>query len=190
MKSEENLNVQEQEIDVLASVEGTESVLSFDAAIKKLITDGGVRRNNLTIKNVKVTDKNSYTQVSLSLVPKVDGFIADENDVFSKGKTDVIFTSSFAISGTFKQDSELSILANGIVSKPETINYLVNGGTVDIIQLEVPAGVEYINPFSSNSSPVTFDHDVIINHCVKFTLGKGGKIVLDRLADRVAEAFL
>lgn len=185
--------VQEEEVAKIVEATGNnqEQVLSFEEGIKSLLSNGGIRRNNLTVKNVNIQDKGTYTQVSLTLVPKVDGYISDpETGEFKLSKTDVIFTSSFAIAGTFKQDGELAVLANGIVSKPGNINYLINGGTVDIIQLHVPAETEYINPFSTNQTPVTWDHDVIINHCVKFTLGKAGKVVLDRLADQVAASFI
>lgn len=190
MKDEKEIKKQEQELEVVAENQGTESTLDFDSAIKMLIAKGGVRKNNLKIKNVTVTDKGKYTQVSLSLVPTVDGYIAGDNGEFVLGQTDLVFTSSFAIAGTFKQDGDLAALANGIINKPETINYLVNGGTVDIIQLKVAANEEYINPFSTNPTPAKFDHDTIINHCVKFTLGKGGKVILDRIADQVAASFL
>ena len=63
---------------------------------------------------------------------------------------------------------------------------------MDVVQEDVTAGQEYINPFSTRSDvePQVFQHDTIINHVVKFKLGKTGKDMSNTLARMMMEEAL
>lgn len=161
---------------------------NYKNTVKKLLADGCKKVSGLRIKNVNVTEKDNYTMISLSIASFIDGFISKDNGVtYEKGKTNTIFTSIFAIAGAMKEDEDLAWLANSINERPEALTLILNGGNVDIIQQEIPAGTEYVNPFSTkeDAEPTVYDHDIIINYIVAFHLGKTGQRMADRLADKI-----
>ena len=82
---------------------------------------------------------------------------------------------------------ELSWMGNALVENPQVLNLILNGSTVDIIQQEISAGTEFTNPFSTRSDAdvQVYDHDIILNHCIKFKLGKTGEKMADKLADKL-----
>lgn len=162
--------------------------VSYANTLKKLLTDGCKRINGIRVKNVNVTEKDNYTMVSLSLGTYIDGFISKDNGLtYERGNANVLFTSTFAIAGAMKEDEDMAWMANAINAHPEALTLILNGGTVDIIQQEVPAGTEYINPFTTrtDAEPSVYDHDIIINYIVGFHLGKTGLRMADKLADKI-----
>lgn len=165
-----------------------EESVSYKNIIKKLIASGCKRINSARIKNVNYTEKDNYTMISFTLGTNIDGYVSKDNGVtYELGKTNILFTSLFAIVGAMKEDEELSWMANALLENPQVLNLILNGGTVDILQQEIPAGVEFSNPFSTKENPDTsvYDHDIIVNHVIGFTLGKVGQKMADRLADKL-----
>ena len=171
---------------VSAQVETTSN--TYQDAIKNLILGGAKRLNNIRIKNVNFTEKDNYTMVSFTLSNPIRGYVSNDNGVtFEEGQTTTIFTSLFAIVGALKEDDELSWMANALVENPKALNLIFNGSTVDIIQQDIPAGEEFVNPFSTRLDPEVqvYDHNLIINHIIKFKLSKVGLRMADKLADKL-----
>lgn len=139
--------------------------------------------------NSKVEE--NHIRVSFTLATPIRGFITKDNgETWEQGKTNVIYTSLYAIVGALKEDEDLSWLANSIMKiidetqDTSILNLLFNGATIDIIQQEFSAGEEFTNPFSTKKETQVYDHDVIINHVVKFELSKIGNRVADRIIDK------
>ncbi len=156
--------------------------------IKTLIAEGAKRINGVRIKNVNCTEKDNYTMISLTLATPIRGFVSNDGGAtFQEGMTNTLFTSLYAIVGAMKEDEELGWMGNALLEHPEALNLILNGSTVDIIQQDVPSGVEYKNPFSTreDNSATVYDHDIIINNVVKFKLGKTGIRMSDKLADKL-----
>lgn len=160
---------------------------SYKDIIKKMIANGCKRVNSITIKNVNFTEKDNYTMVSFTLKTPIRGYSMDENGEYKLGMTNTIFTSLFAITGTLKEDEELSWMANALLENPQALNLILNGATIDILQQDIVSGEEYHNPFTTkvDSEPTVYDHDLIINHIVGFKLGKMGEKMSLRLADKM-----
>ena len=160
--------------------------------ITQLLSEGAKRIKDVTVKNLNATEKDAYTMVSLTLGTQIDGFIADEDGVYSEGKTNIIFSSLYALVGAIKENDELSWLANTLINNPKAITLILSGAKVDVIQQRVPQGVAYHNPFSNK--PVTddnatyFQHDVIINYITNIRLSKVGNKMADKLADKILMA--
>lgn len=160
---------------------------SYKDIIKKMLSNGCKRINSITIKNVNFTEKDNYTMVSFTLKTPIRGYVMDENGEYKLGMTNTLFTSLFAITGTLKEDEELGWMANALLESPQALNLILNGATVDIIQQDIPQGVEYYNPFSTKAEvdAAVYDHDIIINHIIGFKLGKMGERMSMRLADKL-----
>ena len=168
--------------EVAEQVEGQKS---FKDVIKDLMASGARRYNGLRIKNVKFSEEDNYTRVTLVVHPTIPGMISKDNGVtWEPGMTNNIFTSTFALAGMLKEDEEKSWLANTLSENPQALNIILNGGIVDVIQHTVKAGVPYKNPFSTreDATETTFDHDTIINYVVGFAYGKTGAKFADILA--------
>lgn len=183
----ENANVAvEQEVQANENVNEVNN--SYQNVIRKLIADGCKRLNSIKIKNVNFTEKDNYTMISFSIDKPIKGFISEDGGVtYTEGNTQLLFTSLFAIVGALKEDEELGWMANCLLENPQALNLILNGGSVDIIQQEIPAGVEFTNPFSKRTDlePQVYDHDIIINHIIGFKLGKTGMKMADKLADKL-----
>lgn len=158
----------------------------YKAAIKELLANGGKLIKGIKVKNSIATEKDNYVMVSFTLGQDVDGYAADANGIFAPAERNIIFSSVFAICGMLKEDDELSWISNHLLTHPNIINMLFNGGTIDIIQLPIVAGQPYHNPFSTrNDNETVFDHDTIINHVIGVKFGKTGQKVADKLMDKL-----
>lgn len=156
--------------------------------IKELMARGCKRVNDVTVKNVVVEEFDNYVRATLVTREALDAYVSDDNGVtYHKGKSNNLFSSTFAIAGAMKEDEELSWMANSIIEHPNVLNLILNGSKIDIIIEEVPKGAEYINPFTtkSNPEPTTFDNDTIVKYVVGIKLGKSGQRMADKLADKL-----
>lgn len=162
--------------------------VSYQNCIKKLIAAGCKRINSVRIKNVNFTEKDNYTMISFTLSTPIRGFVSNDNGVtYQEGMTNTLFTSLYAIVGALKEDDELGWMANALLDNPQALNLIFNGGSIDILQQEIVAGEQFINPFSTrnNAAVQVYDHDVIINHIIGFKLGKTGEKMAARFADKL-----
>lgn len=171
---ENNVNAVEQQAE------------SFKEIIKNLMASGKCRKfNDLRIKNVNQSEQDNYTRISFTVNNPVPGYISRDNGLtYELGTTNTIFSSTFALAGLLKEDEEKSWMANTVVERPQVINLILNGGSIDIIQQEVKAGEPYHNPFTTKEEPedTIFDHDTIVNYIVGVHLGKTGTKFADILA--------
>lgn len=174
------IQVANQEQDVQTS--------NYLQVVKKLLQDGCKRINSCRIKNVNFTEKDNYTMVSLTLTNPIRGYVSNDNGLtYESGMTNTLFTSLYAIVGALKEDEELSWMGNALVENPQVLNLILNGASVDIIQQDISAGTEFTNPFSTRTDAEVqiYDHDIILNHVIKFKLGKTGEKMADKLADKL-----
>lgn len=184
-------NVKRAEVVANEATPANDEILvnvSYANVLKKLLAEGCKRVNGIRVKNVNVTEKDNYTMISLSLGTAIAGYVSKDNGVtYEKGNVNTLFTSTFAIAGAMKEDEDMAWMANAINAHPEALTLILNGGTVDIIQQEVPAGTEYVNPFTTRTDvePSVYDHDIVINYIVGFHLGKTGMRMADKLADKL-----
>ena len=173
--------VEEQVDDILAQFD----MKSFTDVVKQLRKDFGkpIKR---TVKNINHEVLDTYTRVSFTLREPVKAYQYKDDDFVLTG-SNIIFTSIYAVAGMLKENDDLAFLANDIIANPKLLNLLVIAGQIEIIQQEVKEGEEYVNPFSSNPEPTTFEHDVIINHIISLTPGKVGLKFVDKYMDKMMD---
>lgn len=150
--------------------------------IDALLKAGAKRINGLKVRNVTVSHEESYTRIGLSTDTEIDGFLSDENGVYSPGKTTLVFVSSYSIASQFKDNDNTAFAANHIVEHPEALQVLLSRATFDVIQEKVKAGDSWKNPWSDSGDERTYDHDTIINHVVNIRLSPMGIKMLEALA--------
>jgi hypothetical protein len=179
--------VAEEVINEVAN-EANVEVTGYQSIIKKLKANGCKLLSGLMIKNLNYTEEDNYTRVSFTLNRPIRGYVTDDNgETWKEGVTNIVFTSLYGIVGALKEDEELSWMSNALLNNPKILNMIFCGATINILQQDVVAGEEYSNPFSTRSDVPTqiYDHDIIINHIIKFKLNKTGEKMADKLADKL-----
>lgn len=150
--------------------------------IDALLKAGAKRINGLKIRNVTISREESYTRIGLSTDTEIDGFLSDENGVYTSGKTTLVFVSSYSIASQFKNNDDTAFAANHIVEHPEALQVLLSRATFDVIQEKVKAGDSWKNPWSDSGDERSYDHDTIINHVINIRLSAMGNKMLEALA--------
>lgn len=153
--------------------------------IKSLLTNGAVSIKGLKVKSVHVTVLETYVRVSLTTDKSIDAFIIDENGVYVEGKSNVIFNSLFSILPILNEDDAIAPIVPALRDNPTSMQILLTGATIDIIQQKVVGGEVYKNPWSDNAPEQVFDHDTIINHIVGIKLTKFAYDKADMLANKL-----
>lgn len=151
--------------------------------VANLIKNGATMVKDITVKNVTVTPMEQYVRLGLTLDTEVDGFIQQEDGTYEKSKTKVIFVSAFSVASILKDDDDAAFAANHLLQHPESMCVILSRAKINIVQQTVAENEEYVNPWSDNAEPTTFDHEVIINHLADVKLSDFAIRRLDKLAD-------
>lgn len=152
--------------------------------MRQLLAAGGKSINGLQVKNVTVTQQESYVRVALTLDKEVDGFVTEDNGVtYQRGKTKVIFVSLYSIISLLKDNDDAAFASNHLLQHPEAMNVVLNRAKINIIQEDVAENAQYKNPWSDSAEAVVFDHETIINHLTDIKLSDFAVRKLDKLAD-------
>lgn len=161
---------------------------SYNDIINTLVAGGATKFKNLHVKTVNVTPKDNHTMVSFTIKENIPGYVSNDNGLtYEEGIVTTVFTSLYAIVGALKEDEELCWMAPILLNRPNALNLIMSGATIDVLQEHVVSGEVYTNPFSSGANQQSFQHDTIINHVIKFKLGRVGIKFADKLADKMLD---
>lgn len=181
----ENAGVVVEETKETANVA---QVDDFSAKCRKLVVAGGKKINNLHIKNVTIEDKDDYndgnaTRVTFTLKEQIPGFVLDRETMeYKEGIGNLIYTSNWSLGGMIKEYEDIAWMGNLIINNPKCINTILNGATIEVIQMMYAAGEEITNPFGSSDNVKVYNHDVVINYVTKIKLGRSGQRYADMIA--------
>ena len=105
------------------------------------------------------------------------------------GEVKVVFVSLYSLLSMLKQDEDTAFAANHVANNPKSIELILSGAKIDVVQQPVVAGEEYKNPWSdrTDAEATVFDHDTIINHVVSIEVGRFGEKALDKLMDKMLQ---
>lgn len=162
---------------------------TIKSVAEELVKNGAKRYNNLLIKDLKINKEETYTRVTISIDPSIPGMISNNKGVnWELGRVNHVFTSTYAIASMLKEDEETCWLAMTMLQKPEAMIPIMCGGTLDIVQQRIEAGIPYRNPFTANSLTskiLTFERETIVNYVIGFRYGVTGRKHADELAVRM-----
>lgn len=140
---------------------------SYEQIVNNLIKQpDNIYYRNVKVKTAKVTKKDEYFMVSLSVVKDLRAMIASEDGTFVEGTRNIIFTTNYTLGGVIKNTDNISWIANRLVENADVFEAVLAGSRIDIINEPIHAGDEYVNPFSSRREGTVFEHDTFINHIV------------------------
>lgn len=151
--------------------------------VEQLLKQGSQLVKNLIVKNVTVTPKENYIRLCLTLDKPVKGYVSDDDGNYILKESKFIYVSLFSIAAVLRDNEYASFAVNHIIKKPSSVEVLINGARINIIQQSIKAGEEYVNLWSNNDTVQVFDHDSLINHVIDITLNQRSINLLDKLAD-------
>lgn len=177
--------VEEQEVAAVVATGNAD----VQQVVKSLIAMGGKRHNGVKVTNVNHKDMGSHIRISLTVDKQLDAYLADEDGVFTKQTSNIVFSSNYALSGLAKTIDDIAMFGNAIADpeKVTALGFLLNQAKIDIVQVEYDANVDIHNPFSSGDSVRSYDHTTIINYIVGIELGAPGQKIVERALDKAAE---
>lgn len=157
---------------------------------KKVISQlMAVETNNvvkdLVVRNINVTECETYDRVSITLDKPVKAMVAQEDGSYVEGESNIIFIGNYSIVGALKENEDVAFACNHLIKHPKALNVVLSGAKINIIQEAVTAGQEYTNPFSNNAAPTVVQHDSFYNHPFNIRLSAFGLKMLDKLAEKM-----
>lgn len=157
---------------------------------KKVISQlMAVETNNvvkdLVVRNINVTECETYDRVAITLDKPVKAMVAQEDDSYVEGESNIIFVGNYSIVGALKENKDVAFAGNHLIKHPKALNVVLSGAKINLIQEAVTAGQEYTNPFSNNAAPTVVQHDSFYNHVFNIRLSAFGLKMLDKLAEKM-----
>lgn len=156
--------------------------------IAMLAKNGATTIKNLTIRNVTTTQiSDDSVRLGLTLDQPIKGFVQKEDGSYELGENNIIFTYVFSVGAILRDNPDVACVVNYLIEKPEAMAMILIGATITVMQEEVSAGTEYVNPWSTTKKTTTFDHDVIINHITDIRLTDRMLRKIDKMIDTVLD---
>lgn len=160
-------------------------MISFEDAVATLRKNGCKEYKDVTVRNVTVKPLDSYTRVALTLDTDVEGFVAAENGSYERGTTRVVFNSLYSLVALLKQNDDTMAIASHVVTNPTSLQVLLSGAKITILQQEVAANATYTNAWTGKEVQNENDHDSIFNHVVSVSLTDKAKGAVSKIEDKL-----
>lgn len=160
-------------------------MITFNEAVASLRKAGAKSEKDLTITNVTVTDKDTWTRVALTLNREIAGPVSDEDGNWSMGTTRVVFLSLYSVAGVLKNTDETLAIASYVVNHPTALSVLLSGAKVEILQQEVKANATYLNHFTGEEVEHEADHDSVFNHIASIVFSDKGSRAIEKIEDKL-----
>ena len=156
--------------------------------------------NDITIRNINVTEMSTYARVAITLDKAVKGMIQNPNfgvatntvpagtnvaDEYIEGETNVIFVSNFSLIANLREIPEVAFAGNTLLEKPKALGVILSGAKINILQEVVAEGQEYNNPFSDNPTSMVVKHNSFYNHVYDIRLSDFGEKMVMELAKHI-----
>lgn len=160
-------------------------MITFEEAVASLRKAGAKAEKDLVVKNVTVTDCDSWTRVALTLNREVAGPVSDEEGNWSMGQTRVIFLSLYSVLGLLKNTDETLAIASYVTTQPTALQIILSGAKAEILQQEVKAHATYVNAFTGKETEHDSDHDSLFNHLVSIEFTDKGRKAIEKIEDKL-----
>ena len=161
------------------------TMVTFEEAVASLRKSGAKSETDVIVKNITIVDCNNWTKVALTLNREVDGAVIDENGNWSFGKTNVVFMSLYSIVGTLKNTDDTIAIASYIAKHPTSLQIILSGAKIELLQQKVKANETYINAFTNEEVEYESDHDSIFNHVVSIVISDKGHRAIEKIEDKL-----
>ena len=159
-------------------------MINFNDAVAAL-RKSGATSEIATILNVTISDCKNWTRIGLTLNREVAGPVCDEEGQWSMGKTRVVFVSLYSILGLLKNTNDTMAITGHIVDNPTSLQIILNGATVEILQQEIKANETYVNVFTGEEVEHDCDHHSLFNHLVSIEFTAKAQRAIEKIEDKL-----
>lgn len=158
------------------------------SVIERLTREGAVLHKDVVVKNVTISKEPNYVRVGLTVDKDLPSYVVDkETGEYVLGTSNVIFTSTYSLSSILKENDDTAFAANYLVTNPNAFSVLLSRAKLNVLQQNVKAHTEYVNPF--NGATTEFDHDVIIYNIIDIiSMSNIGTKALSKIFDTLMSA--
>lgn len=160
-------------------------MISFEDAVATLRKNGCKEYKDVTVRNVTVKPLENYTRVALTLDTDVEGFVATENGGYEKGTTPIVFNSLYSLVALLKQNDDTMAIASHVATNPTSLQVLLSGAKITILQQEVAANATYTNAWTGAEVQNENDHDSIFSHVVSLRLSDKAQRAIEKIEDKL-----
>ena len=160
-------------------------MINFNDAVASLRKAGAKSETDVIVKNITIADCNNWTRVALTLNREVDGAVSDEDGNWSIGKTNVVFMSLYSIVGTLKNTDDTIAIASYIAKHPTSLQIILSGAKIELLQQKVKANETYINAFTNEEVEHDSDHDSLFNHLVSVEFTDKALRAIEKIEDKL-----
>lgn len=151
------------------------------AVVAELVKNGAVRVNDIIVKSATVKELDEWARVVLKVNKDVKQNVQNEDETYSIGTGRTIFVSSFSIGAILGEMEKVALFKRMIMDSPCVLESILSFAKISIVQEEVAAGTEYVNPFSDTGHTSVIQHDTVISHVISIELGEEGEALIDML---------
>ena len=150
----------------------------------------GARECKSHIKSVSFTDKDDYTQVNLSLVEEVEGYVLQEDGSYAKGNTNIVSMPVGVLRRTLRENEDFFGLDREVLCDASIAKMILAGAEVTILCEDVAEAETHSDPFAENGEEKVVEHTTIYHYVVDLKVSSLGAKRLLKLEDKIFEKGL
>lgn len=154
-------------------------------AIAYLVANGATMHKGRKVRGITVSPGDTRTLVVLRVDKPVPGYVRNEdNDEYVAGDTDKVFVTLWDILHLFRENDDLAMISNAIARNPRSLEVLLAGATLNVVQEQITEGEVTLNPYTGEEREVT-DHDTVYSHLDALKLSERGMKCVDKLIEHL-----
>lgn len=150
----------------------------------------GAKEVTTHIKSITFTDKDDYTQVNISLVEEIPGFVPNDDGTYSKGETDIISMPAGVLRRMLREKEMFYGLDKEVLSSASIAKMILVGSELKLLCEEVTHDQTHSDPFAEKSKEKVVENDSIYHYPVDIQLSSLGEKRLTKLEDKIYEVGL
>lgn len=153
-------------------------------AIAYLVANGATLHKARKVRGVTVSPGDTRTLVTIRVDKPVPGYVQDENDNYVAGDTDKVFVTLWDVLHLFRENDDLAMIGNAIARNPRSLEVLLAGATLNVVQEQITAGDVTLNPYTGEERQAS-EHDTVYSHIDALKLSDRGMKCVDKLIDHL-----
>ncbi len=179
---------------VLCESESTKTTTTFSSPfglkVNSLTNKGSEYIKKCPIKNVEYSKAEDGNIIISFILANPVEYIQNNGEFrFLMGKTNLIKASLHSVIEALQEDEKLCWLGGIVLEDCQILQKILKDATVDVLQQNIAEEENYVPLFNTSErnnkidAVHVIDSYVVVNHCVRFVLGKEGEEVANKVAE-------
>ena len=162
----------------------------FGLKVKSLTNKGSEYIKKCPIKNVEYSKAEDGNIIISFILANPIEYIQNNGEFrFLMGNTNLIKASLHSVIEVLQEDEKLCWLGGIVLEDYQILQKILKDATVDVLQQNIAEEENYVPLFNTSErnneidAVHVIDSYVVVNHCVRFVLGKEGEEVANKVAE-------